>query len=109
MLHYSQYSLKSRKANIMELLSQGIGNWTGISEIYDGRGYFMGNVSDQRTIEQNEDGDYIVSVNIIGPVMLNGQYNIKIAPDHHTYKGDVHVGYAEHYNNELLASNNYWA
>lgn len=93
----------------MELLSQGIGNWTGISEIYDGRGYFIGNVSDQRSIKQNPDSTYTVSVNIIGPVMLSGQYGIRIDPDHHTYQGDVHVGYAEQYNDELLASNNYWA
>ena len=93
----------------MELLSQGIGNWTGISEIYDGRGYFIGNVSDQRTIKENANGNYTVSVNIIGPVMLNGEYNIRINPDHHTYQGNVHVGYAERYNSELLASNNYWS
>lgn len=109
MLHYKQYSPNDYKANTMELLSQGIGNWTGISEIYDGRGKFIGNVSDQRSITQNNDGTYTVNVNIVGPIMLNGQYNIKISPDHHSYQGDVHVGYAEQYNNELLASNNYWS
>lgn len=93
----------------MELLSQGIGNWTGISEIYDGRGNFIGNVSDERSLTQNPDNSYTVNVNIVGPIMLKGQYSIKIAPDHHAYQGDVHVGYAEHYNNDLLASNNYWA
>jgi len=93
----------------MELLSQGIGNWTGISEIYNGQGHFIGNVSDQRTIKQNADDTYTVSIKIMGPIMLNGQYNIKIAHDHHAYQGDLHVGYAEQYNNELLASNNYWS
>ena len=93
----------------MELLSQGVGNWTGFSEIYDGRGYFIGNVSDQRTIQQHTNGLFTVTVNIMGPIMLNGQYNIKIASDHHAYQGDVHVGYAEQYNDELLASNNYWS
>jgi len=93
----------------MELLSQGIGNWTGISEVYDGNGKFIGNASDQRTLVQNDDETYTVTVNIFGPLMVNGQYNIRLASDHHTHLGQVNFGYAEQNNNELLASNNYWA
>jgi len=93
----------------MELLSQGIGNWTGISEVYDGQGKFIGNASDQRTIVQNDDETYTVSVDIFGPLMVKGQYTIRIASDHHSHLGQANYGYAEQNNNELLASNNYWA
>lgn len=93
----------------MELLSQGIGNWTGISEVYDGSGMFIGNASDQRHIKKNDDETYTVTVNIFGPLMINGDYKIRIASDHHSYLGNTHYGYAEQSNNELLASNNYWA
>lgn len=92
----------------MELLSQGIGNWIGISEVYDGNGHFIGNASDQRTITENDDGTYTVNVNTFGPLMVNGQYKVRIAPDHHTHLGQTNYGYAEQINNELLASNNYW-
>ncbi len=93
----------------MELLSQGIGNWIGISEVYDGQGQFIGNASDQRTVTKNEDDTYTVHVNILGPLMVNREYQIRIASDHHIYLGSTHFGYAEQINNDLLTTNSYWS
>lgn len=93
----------------MEILSQGIGNWTGISEVYDGQCNFIGNATDNRSITQIGHGAYNVKVAISGPIMLQGSYDIKIGEDHHSYQGDAHVGFAEHYDDVLLASNGYWS
>ena len=89
--------------------SQGVGQWIGAAEVYDGNGQFAGHGRDERTVVA-DDGAGVVTVDVSfkGPFELGGRYTIADKGDHRRYEGPLNYGYAEVLGDGLIAAHNYW-
>ncbi len=89
--------------------SQGVGEWIGAAEVYDGDGRFAGMGRDTRTVRADDGaGRVTVDVSFEGPFSLSGTYTIADHGTHRTYEGPLNVGFAEVLGDGLVAAHNYW-
>ena len=89
--------------------SQGLGEWIGSAEVYDGNGRFAGMGRDTRTVRADDGaGRVTVDVTFEGPFSLAGTYTIADHGTHRTYEGPLNIGFAEVLGDGLVAAHNYW-
>ena len=89
--------------------SQGVGEWIGAAEVYDGDGRFAGIGRDTRSVKADDQaGRVTVEVEFDGPFSLSGVYTIADHGSHRTYEGPLNIGYAEALGDGLVAAHNYW-
>jgi len=89
--------------------SQGLGEWIGSAEVYDGNGRFAGMGRDTRTVQAEDPaGRVTVKVTFEGPFSLAGTYTIADHGTHRTYEGPLNFGFAEVLGDGLVAAHNYW-
>ena len=89
--------------------SQGLGEWIGSAEVYDGTGRFAGMGRDTRTVRADDGaGRVTVDVTFEGPFSLAGTYTIADHGTHRTYEGPLNLGRAEVMGDGLVAAHNYW-
>ena len=89
--------------------SQGLGEWIGSAEVYDGNGRFAGMGRDTRTVQATDPAGLItVEVTFEGPFSLSGMYTIADHGTHRTYEGPLNLGRAEVLGDGLVAAHNYW-
>ena len=89
--------------------SQGLGEWIGSAEVYDGKGRFAGMGRDTRTVQATDPAGLItVEVTFEGPFSLSGMYTIADHGSHRTYEGPLNLGFAEVLGDGLIAARNYW-
>ena len=89
--------------------SQGLGEWIGSAEVYDGSGRFAGMGRDTRTVKAEDPAGLItVEVTFEGPFQLSGMYTIADHGSHRTYEGPLNLGFAEVLGDGLIAARNYW-
>ena len=89
--------------------SQGLGEWIGAAEVYDGDGRFTGMGRDTRTVRADDRaGRVTVEVTFEGPFSLAGAYTIANHGSHRTYEGPLNIGRAEVLGDGLVAAHNYW-
>ena len=89
--------------------SQGLGEWIGSAEVYDGDGRFAGMGRDTRTVKAEDPAGLItVEVTFEGPFELSGMYTIADHGSHRTYEGPLNLGFAEVLGDGLIAARNYW-
>ena len=89
--------------------SQGLGEWVGSAEVYDGSGRFAGMGRDTRTVQAEDPAGLItVEVTFEGPFQLSGMYTIADHGSHRTYEGPLNLGFAEVLGDGLIAARNYW-
>ena len=89
--------------------SQGLGEWIGSAEVYDGAGRFAGTGRDTRTVRADDGaGRVTVDVSFEGPLSLSGTYTIADLGSHRTYEGPLNVGLAEVLGDGLVAAHSYW-
>ena len=89
--------------------SQGLGEWVGSAEVYDGAGRFAGMGRDTRTVRADDRaGRVTVDVSFEGPFSLAGAYTIADHGKHRTYEGPLNLGLAEVLGDGLVATHNYW-
>ena len=89
--------------------SQGLGEWIGSAEVYDGNGRFAGMGRDTRTVQAEDPAGLItVEVTFEGPFSLSGMYTIADHGTHRTYEGPLNLGFAEVLGDGLIAARNYW-
>ena len=89
--------------------SQGLGEWIGAAEVYDGDGRFAGIGRDTRTVRADDGaGRVTVDVSFEGPFSLSGTYTIADHGTHRTYEGPLNIGFAEVLGDGLVAAHNYW-
>lgn len=97
--------------------SQGIGQWLGAAEVYDGAGHFLGNAADRRHVQRqvdDEDTDGTsgssvrIDLSFVGPFKFAGHYTIADRGDHRLYRGPANYGYAEALAPNLIDANAYW-
>ena len=89
--------------------SQGLGEWIGAAEVYDGEGRFAGMGRDTRTVRADDgDGRVTVDVAFEGPFSLSGAYTIADHGSHRRYEGPLNIGFAEVLGDGLVAAHNYW-
>ena len=89
--------------------SQGLGEWIGSAEVYDGDGRFAGMGRDTRTVTADDGaGRVTVDVSFEGPFSLAGTYTIADHGTHRDYEGPLNLGRAEVLGDGLVAAHNYW-
>ena len=89
--------------------SQGLGEWIGSAEVYDGNGRLAGMGRDTRTVQATDPAGLItVEVTFEGPFSLSGMYTIADHGTHRTYEGPLNLGFAEVLGDGLIAARNYW-
>ena len=89
--------------------SQGIGRWVGTAEVYDGAGHFVGNATDRRHVQQEEDGGRIrIDLSFVGPFKFAGHYYIQPMDGRRLYQGPANTGFAETFAENLIDANAYW-
>ena len=89
--------------------SQGLGEWIGAAEVYDGNGRFAGMGRDTRTVRADDRaGRVTVEVTFEGPFSLAGAYTIADHGSHRVYEGPLNIGRAEVLGDGLVAAHNYW-
>ena len=89
--------------------SQGLGEWIGSAEVYDGDGRFAGMGRDTRTVQATDPAGLVtVEVTFEGPFSLSGMYTIADHGSHRTYEGPLNLGFAEVLGDGLIAARNYW-
>lgn len=89
--------------------SQGLGEWIGAAEVYDGDGRFAGMGRDTRTVRADDlAGRVTVEVSFEGPFSLSGVYTIADHGSHRSYEGPLNIGRAEVLGDGLVAAHNYW-
>ena len=89
--------------------SQGLGEWIGSAEVYDGSGRFAGMGRDTRTVQAEDPAGLVtVEVTFEGPFSLSGMYTIADHGSHRTYEGPLNLGFAEVLGDGLIAARNYW-
>ena len=89
--------------------SQGLGEWIGAAEVYDGDGRFAGMGRDTRTVRADDGaGRVTVEVTFEGPFSLSGAYTIADHGSHRIYEGPLNVGFAEVLGDGLVAAHNCW-
>ena len=89
--------------------SQGLGEWIGSAEVYDGNGRFAGMGRDTRTVQATDPAGLItVEVTFEGPFSLSGMYTIADHGSHRTYEGPLNLGRADVLGDGLVAAHNYW-
>ena len=89
--------------------SQGLGEWIGAAEVYDGEGRFFGMGRDTRTVRADDHaGRVTVEVTFEGPFSLSGVYTIADHGSHRVYEGPLNIGRAEVLGDGLVAAHNYW-
>ena len=88
---------------------QGLGEWIGSAEVYDGDGRFAGVGRDTRTVRADDGaGRVTVDVSFEGPFSLAGTYTIADHGTHRIYEGPLNLGFAEVLGDGLVAARNYW-
>lgn len=92
----------------MQSFQQGIGQWAGSAEVFDGAGRFLGNGADMRYVQRLADGRVQIDVAFIGPFKHAGTYWISDQGDHRRYLGPANVGYAEAIDSTIVDANAYW-
>ena len=89
--------------------SQGLGEWVGAAEVYEGDGRFAGMGRDTRKVHADDRaGRVTVEVTFDGPFSLSGTYTIADHGSHRIYEGPLNIGRAEVLGNGLVAAHNYW-
>lgn len=88
---------------------QGIGRWAGNAEVFDSKGYFLGNGSDYRNVQALGSGRVRIDVSFVGPFKHSGHYFIQEEGDHRLYEGPANIGYAETLSENLVDANAYWS
>ncbi|MFQ3680639.1 hypothetical protein [Roseiflexus sp.] len=92
----------------MQTFQQGIGQWLGSAEVFDGTGRFLGNGADMRHVRQLDDGQIRIDVAFVGPFKHAGAYFITDHGDYRQYRGPANVGFAETIDTNLVDANAYW-
>ncbi|MFQ3633340.1 hypothetical protein [Roseiflexus sp.] len=92
----------------MQTFQQGIGQWLGSAEVFDGTGRFLGNGADMRHVRQLDDGQIRIDVAFVGPFKHAGAYFITDHGDYRQYHGPANVGFAETIDTNLVDANAYW-
>lgn len=67
----------------MQTFQQGIGQWLGSAEVFDGTGRFLGNGADMRHVRQLDNGQICIDVAFVGPFRHAGAHFIT---DHGDYR-----------------------
>ena len=89
--------------------SQGVGQWLGTAEVFDGAGTFLGNATDQRHVQRQTDEQRVrIDLSFVGPFKFAGHYTIADHGAHRLYEGPANVGYAETLSDGLIDANAYW-
>ena len=89
--------------------AQGLGEWIGAAEVYDGAGRFAGMGRDTRTVRADDGaGRVTVDVSFEGPFSLAGTYTIADHGTHRDYEGPLNLGLAEVLGDGLVAAHNFW-
>ena len=89
--------------------SQGVGQWLGTAEVYDGAGVFLGNATDRRHVQKQVDERRVrIDLSFVGPFKFAGHYTIADHGAHRLYEGPANVGYAETLSSGLIDANAYW-
>ncbi|MCL4871179.1 MAG: hypothetical protein KJ063_19640 [Anaerolineae bacterium] len=88
--------------------TQGIGQWAGTAEVYDGRGRFLGNGSDNRQVQRLDEAHIRIDVSFVGPFKHAGHYFIAEQGSSRLYQGPANVGYAETLHPNLIDATAYW-
>ena len=87
----------------------GIGRWAGTAEVFDGKGVFLGNATDNRHIRsQEDDGRIKIDLAFVGPLKFSGHYYIREENHDRYYQGPVNCGHGEAFSKNLVSSNNFW-
>ncbi len=88
---------------------EGLGEWIGAAEVYDGDGRYAGTGRDTRTVRSDDRaGRVTVDVSFEGPFSLAGTYTIADHGSHRIYEGPLNIGRAEVLGDGLVAARNYW-
>lgn len=89
--------------------SQGLGDWSGTAEVFDGEGKFLGNAADRRHVQKQQTEDSIrIDLSFVGPFKFAGHYTISDKGTHRLYEGPANIGYAETLSSGLVDANGYW-
>ncbi|MCP5100686.1 MAG: hypothetical protein GY943_34490 [Chloroflexi bacterium] len=89
--------------------SQGIGQWLGTAEVYDGNGRFLGNATDRRHVQRQAGENRIrIDLSFVGPFKFAGHYYIEDHTDYRLYQGPANTGFAETLADNLIDANAYW-
>lgn len=89
--------------------TQGLGEWAGTAEVYDGRGRFLGNGCDNRRVQRLDESHIRIDVTFVGPFKHTGHYHIAEREGYRLYQGPANVGYAETLSHNLIDAHAYWA
>lgn len=92
----------------MQSFQQGIGQWSGSAEVFDGSGRFLGNGVDMRHVQRLDENRVQIDVAFIGPFKHVGTYSISDHGDYRRYLGPANVGYAEVIDRNIVDANAYW-
>lgn len=92
--------------------TQGIGNWLGTAEVFDGNGRFIGNATDRRHVKKQPDeiseNHIRIDLSFVGPMKFAGHYTIEDHTLYRLYQGPANIGYAETLASNLIDANAYW-
>jgi len=97
------------RADTCEVGFCGIGKWAGTAEVFDGRGRFISNATDQRFARTvDEDGRVRIDLAFVGPLKFAGHYTIEDNGGHRIYQGPANTGSAESVGPDAVDANSYW-
>lgn len=89
--------------------AKGIGRWIGTAEVYGGDGRFLGNATDRRHVQSEEQGGRIrIDLSFVGPFKFAGHYYIQPMAGYRLYQGPANTGFAETLAENLIDANAYW-
>jgi hypothetical protein len=93
----------------MASFSKGLGNWAGNSEVYDGKGQFLGHLTDSRNVQKISENQLRIDLSLTGVLSLEGHYTIETREGYRLYQGPANLGFAEALGEDMVDANNYWA
>lgn len=93
----------------MATFQKGIGQWLGHSQVFDGKGQFLGHLSDSRNVQQIDDSHLRIDLKLTGVLSLEGHYIIESHAGYRLYQGPANLGFAEALGEDMVEANNYWA
>lgn len=89
--------------------TQGIGQWLGTAEVFDGNGRFLSNATDRRHVQQQVGENRVrIDLSFIGPMKFAGHYFIEDHTDYRLYQGPANTGFAETLAENLIDAHAYW-
>lgn len=93
----------------MATFQKGIGQWLGQSEVFDGKGQFLGHLTDSRNVQQMDGQHVRIDLNVTGVLNFSGHYIIESHAGYRLYQGPANVGFAEALGEDMVEAHNYWA